>query len=103
MNSDPKHLATELNNLPSYLSRRSRSPSVTALVALLPILPTSPLYETLGPAIDNSKQSALGILFVLGSNLVLVATWISSCRTSEMKAEVVVKILEDRHEPNSIG
>jgi succinate dehydrogenase/fumarate reductase cytochrome b subunit len=75
-----------LNNLPGHSRGCGRNPYVTALVLLLPIIFRMVLgmrysiclagyKEHLRLVMDKNKQRAIGILLVLGSILVMVATW----------------------------
>jgi hypothetical protein len=87
-NSDPPHLPSALNNLPGYFCNHSPSQRLTALiVSLRDIFPCgtltartnreagSPLHGLPEVIMEKNKQRAIGILIVLGSILVLVATW----------------------------
>jgi hypothetical protein len=87
-NSDPPHLPTALNNLPGNFVTATDAQRLTALiVSLRDIFPcgtltapantaaASPLHGLPEVIMEKNKQRAIGILVVLGSILVLVATW----------------------------
>ena len=87
-NSDPPHLPSALNNLPGYFRNHSPSQRLTALIVPVGnIFPcgtltaqtnravASPLHGLPEVIMEKNKQRAIGILMVLGSILVLVATW----------------------------
>jgi hypothetical protein len=87
-NSDPPHLPSALNNLPGQFHDRGRSstPNCFSCVTSQYISvwhadcpnkwsAASPLHGLPEVIMEKNKQRAIGILMVLGSILVLVATW----------------------------
>jgi len=80
------YLPTGQNNLRGYLRARDPRQCLTALVALHPVIScvarvlpysieTANYMEHLRFLMERNKQRAIGILLVLGSILVLMATW----------------------------